>query len=106
MTASDKRQPRKSAFQPVSGFRTYLRNLPHWERPGSAYFVTFRSLFPLPDEAKTLVLECVRFRADKKYTLHACAVMDDHVHLILSPLERTAGSFYSLIEIMHSIKSY
>ena len=32
--------------------------------------------------------------------------MPDHVHLILQPLEKTNNSFYSLAEILHSIKSY
>ncbi len=32
--------------------------------------------------------------------------MPGHVHLILQPLENTKNSFYSLSEILHSIKSY
>jgi putative transposase len=38
--------------------------------------------------------------------LFACVVMDDHVHMILLPLEKANGEYYSISEIMHSIKSY
>jgi REP element-mobilizing transposase RayT len=33
-------------------------------------------------------------------------VMSTHVHLIIHPVEQAKGSFYSLAQIMHSIKSY
>jgi len=32
-----------TGFQPVKEFRIYRRNLPHWERPESIYFITFRT---------------------------------------------------------------
>ena len=32
--------------------------------------------------------------------------MEIHVHSILQPLEESGGTFYSLPQIMHSIKSY
>ncbi|MBI2957556.1 MAG: transposase [Chloroflexi bacterium] len=89
-------------------FRVHRRNLPHWEQHGSTYFVTFRSAdgFRLSNEAKTVVLDAALFHAGKKYELFACAIMDDHVHLILRPLERADGPQFGLSEIMHSIKSY
>jgi len=32
-----------TGFQPVKDFKTYKRNLPHWEQLGSCYFITFRT---------------------------------------------------------------
>ncbi|MBI4331174.1 MAG: transposase [Chloroflexi bacterium] len=105
---SNKGHVPRAGFQPAKEFRIYRRNLPHWEQPGSSYLITFRTAkeFTLSDEARTLALNSVMFHADKKYHLDACVVMEDHVHLILRPLEESPGSFYSLAEIMHSIKSY
>mgnify|MGYP005854144173 FL=1 len=36
----------------------------------------------------------------------AVVVMPDHVHLLLTPLEKTGGGYYSLAEILHSLKSF
>lgn len=82
--------------------------MPHWENPGSFYFITFRTAnsFILPEQTRQIVLESCKFHKDKKYDLYACVVMPDHAHLILQPLEKMAEQYYSLSEIMHSIKSY
>lgn len=95
-------------LKPVKEFRVYKRNLPHWELPGSVYFITFNTAkeFTLSDTAKDITLDSIKFHSDKKYKLHGCVVMQTHVHLILQPLEATPGTFYSLAQIMHSIKSY
>lgn len=72
------------------------------------YFVTFKSAegFNLPEEARNIAFDSIKFHMGKKYKLYACVVMGSHVHLILRPLEKARGAFYSLAEIMHSIKSY
>lgn len=97
-----------TGFQPVREFRTYRRNLPHWEQPGSFYFVTFRTnkSVLLSEEARNIVIESIKYHNGKKYTLYACVIMPDHAHLILQPLEKDKDSYYSIAEIMHSIKSY
>ncbi len=97
-----------TGFQPVNEFRLYERNLPHWEDPGHIYFITFRTFkhFILPEKARQIILDSCRFHDNKKYELYACVVMPDHVHLILQPLEKTDGGYYSIAEIMHSLKSY
>ncbi len=97
-----------TGFQPVKEFRRYRRNLPHWEQPGSYYFITFRTGpdVILPKKARDIVLDCIKFHNSKKYNLYACVVMSDHIHLIIQPLEKENDSFYSLAEIMHSIKSF
>ncbi len=105
----------KARLKPVKEFRIYKRNLPHWELPGSVYFITFRTItgLNLSDSAKDIALSSFNFHAGKKYKLHACVIMDTHVHCILQPLEELQagtsvqpGTFYSLAQIMHSSKSY
>jgi REP element-mobilizing transposase RayT len=71
---------------------------------GSTYFVTWRlfvPLLPLKPEEKTLVVEAIKHFADERYDLLAFVVMDDHVHVIIVPLEE-----FSLQVIVHAWKSF
>ena len=97
-----------TGFQPVRGFRGTRRNLPHLEEAGRTYFVTFRTAgMRLPDEARKIVFDACLYWRKNKYRLHACVVMPDHVHLLITPLGSEKGEgVCSLSEIMHSIKSY
>lgn len=97
-----------TGYQPVRTFRIYKRNLPHWEQPGSVYFITFRTAkgVTLFDKAKNIIFDAILFHNNKKYKLYASVIMNDHVHLILQPIEKIKNAFYSIGEIMHSIKSY
>jgi REP element-mobilizing transposase RayT len=114
----------KDRLKPVTGFRFSRRILPHFEIPGSIYFITFSTLnrFHLSDSAKEIVLSSFRFYNGKKYSLHVCVIMDDHAHCILQPMQVSnkvqarspvqlntlvpAVEYYSLAQIAHSIKSY
>ncbi len=111
-------------LKPVTDFHFSRRILPHFEIPGSIYFITFSTLdrFHLSDSAKEIVLSSFRFHNCKKYLLHVCVIMDDHAHCILQPLrvsEKVQArrpvplntfiqplEYYSLAQITHSIKSY
>ena len=111
-----------SKLKPTKEFRISKRNLPQFELPGSLYFITFSTIdrFTLSDPAKDIVLSSFHFHNGKKYLLHTCIVMDDHVHCILQPMQITnntqAGTpvplvrrtqeYYSLAQITHSFKSY
>lgn len=97
-----------TGFQPVKELRVYRRNLPHWELPESVYFITFRTAknVILFEEARNIVFDSIIFHKNKKYKLYAFVIMPDHVHLILQPLEKTKDAFYSLAEVLHSVKSY
>lgn len=97
-----------TGFQPVRTFKIYKRNLPHWEEPGRVYFITFRTVNGLifHEETRKIVFDSIMFHNNKKYKLYACVVMPDHTHFILRPLEKIKEAFYSIAEIMHSIKSY
>ncbi len=88
--------------------RSYRRNLPHIEEPGSVYFITFKTKGEnvLNDEAKDVVFDGIKFHAGKKYRLYACIVMETHVHFIIKPLKEPNGRFPSIAQILHSIKSY
>lgn len=83
------------------------RNLPHIQRGGSTYFVTFRTFQGnLSEHERDLVVTACDHWHGEKITVHAAIVMPDHVHLLMTPHEREPGQWYSLTEILHSIKSY
>jgi putative transposase len=107
-TAKDQELSLNSNLKPIADFKTTRRNLPHWEFPGSAYFVTFNTSpeSSLTSEEKDITFNTIKFHQDKKYILYACVTMDTHVHLIILPLGTSGGQYYGLGQIMHSIKSY
>lgn len=83
------------------------RNLPHWQYGGSSYFVTFRLLTGTLDPGeRDLVLDACRHWDGERMELHAACIMPDHVHLVLSPFEKSPGEWYTLSELLHSIKSF
>ncbi len=112
MSMHDKGGMRKAGstgFQPVPDRQLIKtkRQLPHWQMGGSTYFVTFRTkIFNLPLEARRVVLEAFCYFNDSKYRLWAAVVMPDHVHLLLTPKEKAEGGYFSLTEILHSLKSF
>jgi menaquinone-specific isochorismate synthase len=55
----------------------------------------------LRSEEKTLVADAIKFFVDKRYRLIAYVIMDDHVHVLVSPTDP-----YSLEKIIHSWKSF
>ncbi|MCD6282216.1 transposase [bacterium] len=85
-------------------FTRYRRNLPHFRLEGATYYVTWRvhpSLKELPESAREIVLGAILHFNSVRYDLLACAVMDDHVHVVLTP-----DSDWSLEKLVHSWKSY
>ena len=82
----------------------YRRRLPHWRLPGATYFVTWRlaeGQRPLMPEERTVVADAFHFFDQQRYELSAYVVMDDHVHVIVTPLAHAR-----LQDIYHSWKSY
>ena len=53
-----------------------------------------------------LVAENMRFFAAKRYRLLAYCIMPNHVHVVLTPLQKEDGSYYPLARIMHTMKGY
>jgi len=81
--------------------KSWERHLPHFQTSSDYYFITFatyrRKL--LNPFQKDIILNTLHFLNDKKYTLFAAVVLNDHVHVIIEPKE-------AISKIMHSIKSY
>jgi REP element-mobilizing transposase RayT len=82
--------------------RSWKRHLPHFQlSEGHYYFITFatkkRQLL-LPSH-KDCVFNAIRFLDGKKYQLFSAVILNDHVHMIIKPVD-------TLSKIMHSIKSF
>jgi REP element-mobilizing transposase RayT len=107
------------------------RFLPHWQAGGSTYFITFslkghrvrnspaRTIgshgstgfqpvpFPGPtlsEAERRIVRQDILFCHEKKWTVHIFTVMPDHVHILATPLQKSPGSWFSLSDILHSVK--
>ena len=64
------------------------RNLPHWSREGSTYFITFRlRTAELTMDERAIVLAHLRSGGPRFYKLIAAVVMPDHVHALAAPNE-------------------
>ena len=96
---------RNPAMQPITGERVSHRNLPHIQKDGVTYFLTFRvKQGELSYEERDLVMECCLYPDKKQAIVHAVTVMPDHVHLLLTPLSTDGGGSVSLSKILHGIK--
>jgi alanyl-tRNA synthetase/REP element-mobilizing transposase RayT len=89
------------------------RNLPHFERPWAKYAITFTTSkrAPLSAEARQIVLDCLLYWNGRRYQLYAASVMPDHVHMLIEPQIKENDAkgnaiFFSLTEILHTIKSF
>ncbi len=84
----------------------YRRNLPHIEKDGASYFVTFstRNDFVLPEQARTLIFDHCLFENGRKVQMHAFVVMPTHVHMLFTPLFDELGELFALAKIMNGIK--
>jgi alanyl-tRNA synthetase/REP element-mobilizing transposase RayT len=108
-------QPAPSGILPDAshGARYTKRRLPHYERPHGIYHVTFstRDHRVLSPEARGIALNAIMHFDQKRYDLFAACVMPDHVHILFQPWPKPAAKedellFWSLAELMHSIKSF
>lgn len=91
---------------PLSRMYDYRRKLPHYQKPNTALFVTFRSTShdPFPSTARDAILRCCLKGRNYKFVLHAAVVMPEHVHLLLTPLNDISGWPYGLPDILKSLK--
>jgi len=82
----------------------YRRKLPHWRTDGAVYFVTWRLAKHQPclgAEERAIVVEVIKHFEKERYEIPAYVVMDDHVHVLVLPLES-----FALHQIVHSWKSF
>ena len=90
----------------------HRRFLPHWQKAGATYFLTFRlhssasDSISLTPEEQQLIIESILFWHKQKWFVYCAVVLSDHVHCIARPIEKKDGSIYLLPEILHSIKSF
>ncbi|MDP1663114.1 MAG: class I tRNA ligase family protein, partial [Phycisphaerales bacterium] len=83
------------------------RRLPHWQKGGSTYFVTYRvQKGSLSESERRSVIDAWSHFDGDRYEVHALAAMPDHVHLLLSPYLKGRGEWHSLSDILHSIKRH
>ena len=93
-------RPRETGVM-EEGFAT-RRHLPHFEKPGKTYFITFATLrrLELPPSSRDIVLDTIVHDHRIAYWLHCAVVMPDHAHLVATPYENSALSAF-----MQRIKS-
>ena len=84
----------------------YRRRLPHYQKADTPIFVTFRkgTRQPLPDAARSIVLQHCLYGDRIRFRLHAVVVMPEHVHLLVTPLRDAHGDMFRLSEILRGIK--
>jgi putative transposase len=92
---------------PVRGERITRRHLPHWQRQGAVYFLTWRCAkgVILSDEERDVVLSAIRFWDCTRWLVYGTVVMPDHVHVLAQPLAKADG-VWDLGNLLHSVKSY
>ncbi len=92
--------PMKTSFGMNDQIKITRRHLPHWELKGATYFITFRTSRTLLSLNEIeYVLNHVKIGNGKFYTLIAAVVLEDHVHLVIKPMEG-----YNLSRILKGIK--
>jgi RecG-like helicase/REP element-mobilizing transposase RayT len=102
---------RTSLADAIQGGAQYRkRSLPHFEKPWTIYAVTISTAQRrvLGAKARTIVLDAWRHLHNKRYELFALCVMPDHVHALFQPWpkEDDEEAFWSLTELMRSLKSF
>ena len=81
------------------------RHLPHWQLNGRAYHIVFRSkIGELTPAMRQIVVDTIRFDDGRRFQLFVAVVMPDHTHILLQPLDKGDGNFYSLSEITKPLK--
>jgi REP element-mobilizing transposase RayT len=110
MSMQDKKseKPGGTGFQPVQTFQVTRRTLPHWQLPGSVYFITWRIKDgkTLDHEERGIIMNALRHWDGSKWTVLAAVVMPNHVHVLGQPLKKSDGGVFDLAEILHSVKRH
>ncbi len=79
----------------------WRRHLPHFQIQAGYYFITFTTYkrIKLQPSQKNCIFNAIHFLDGKKYELYSVVVLNDHIHMIINPMDK-------LSKIMHSIKSF
>ena len=84
--------------------RVYSGKLPHLRLDGATYFVTWRVERGIPEltpAERSAVMSALRYFDGTRYELIACVVMNDHVHVVVTPSEP-----YQLEQLLHSWRGF
>ncbi|MEM8836370.1 MAG: valine--tRNA ligase [Planctomycetota bacterium] len=103
--------PSGTGILPVSSSEPPLvihrRALPHWQKGGSTYFVTFRIKDgELCGPERLHALHACFALNGNRAEIHIASVMPDHVLVLLTPREKSPGEWWSVDELAHAIKTY
>jgi REP element-mobilizing transposase RayT len=98
-------------MNPIDQFTRTRRNLPHWQSPGSIYFLTWRCRLDrtLDPPDRTLTLESIRYWDGQRWAVFSAVVMPDHCHALVKPLPvtpNTATGVFSLADVLESVKGF
>ena len=71
-----------------------------------AYFVTFVTWerLGLTPEAREIVLNLFLFFNQQRYQIFSVVIMPDHVHCLIVPFLKQESEYWSIGNILHSIK--
>ncbi len=98
----------KKQKKTITSFVKRQSCLPHWQKPGSAYFITFKTHNEreLSHEEKNIALGSLKYWDNQRWLIHAAVIMANYVHAVVSPLEKENGSWWDLSIVLHSVKSF
>jgi REP element-mobilizing transposase RayT len=83
------------------------RNLPHWQFPGSTYFITFRlKSGVINEDERRIVLNAIKYFHQVRYLVMTAVVMPNHVHIMLKPVAAESNTDFSLGKILQGIKGF
>ena len=71
-------------------YRLYKRRMSHARREGATYLVTWcvqAGLYDLEGHEREAVVEVLRHFEGQRYDLYAFVVMNDHVHVVVTPYD-------------------
>ena len=95
-------------LDPLNEYKFNRRYLPHYQIAERYYFITShcKKGITLTSPERDIIHQAILFLDGKKYDLTTSVVMDDHIHIVLKPLQTDSENYYSISQIMHSIKSF
>ncbi len=60
----------------------------------------------LSDKVTEIIVDSLHYWSDKRYDLYCYCIMPNHVHLLIKPYRKNENNYYSLSEILFSIKRF
>lgn len=105
------------ALEKLAAERQHIHRLPESQKESAhrAWFAKYDdyldralygNLYLKNEQVADLVSDAIRFRDGKAYDLISYCIMPNHAHLVCTPLEKLAETYYGLTEILHSLKRH